>query len=96
MGPGRVLDDGTRRRVEINVVQTVLYSKYAGVECKVGLATRPVRVVVLSAGLVFAKGAGVADFELLAPAIYALVGLTAFTVAQRVWHVRGQLQRLAE
>src|SRR5919201_2802793 len=26
-----------------------------GVECKVGLATRPVRVVVLSAGLVFAK-----------------------------------------
>ena len=36
VGPGRVLDDGTRRRVEINVGQTVLYSKYAGVECKVG------------------------------------------------------------
>ena len=29
-----------------------------GVECKVGLATRPVRVVILSIGLVFAKGAG--------------------------------------
>ena len=28
-----------------------------GVACKVGLATRPVRVVILSAGLVFAKGA---------------------------------------
>src|SRR2546423_15718416 len=28
-----------------------------GVPCKVGLATRPVRVVILSAGLVFAKGA---------------------------------------
>ena len=28
-----------------------------GVECKVGLATRPVRVVILSIGLVFAKGA---------------------------------------
>ncbi len=27
-----------------------------GVECKVGLATRPVRVVILSAGLVFARG----------------------------------------
>ena len=26
-----------------------------GVECKVGLATRPVRVVLLSIGLVFAK-----------------------------------------
>ena len=38
-----------------------------GVECKVGLATRPVRVVILSIGLVFAKGAGLGDFELLAP-----------------------------
>ena len=38
-----------------------------GVECKVGLATRPVRVVLLSIGLVFAKGAGIGDFELLAP-----------------------------
>src|SRR5205085_7185295 len=27
-----------------------------GVECKVGIATRPVRVVILSAGLLFAKG----------------------------------------
>ena len=29
-----------------------------GVECKVGIATRPVRVVILAIGLVFAKGAG--------------------------------------
>ncbi|MBA3306607.1 MAG: CDP-alcohol phosphatidyltransferase family protein, partial [Thermoleophilaceae bacterium] len=28
-----------------------------GVECKLGIATRPVRVVILSAGLLFAKGA---------------------------------------
>jgi CDP-diacylglycerol--glycerol-3-phosphate 3-phosphatidyltransferase len=62
-----------------------------GVECKVGLATRPVRVVLLSAGLLFAKGAGLGDFELLAPAIYAMAGLTAFTVGQRIWHVRQQL-----
>jgi CDP-diacylglycerol--glycerol-3-phosphate 3-phosphatidyltransferase len=59
-----------------------------GVECKVGLATRPVRVVLLSAGLLFAKGAGILDVELLEPAIYAMAGLTAFTVLQRVWHVR--------
>jgi CDP-diacylglycerol---glycerol-3-phosphate 3-phosphatidyltransferase len=65
-----------------------------GVECKVGLATRPVRVVVLSAGLVFAKGAGIGDFELLAPAIYAMAALTAITVVQRVWHVRRQLEAL--
>jgi CDP-diacylglycerol---glycerol-3-phosphate 3-phosphatidyltransferase len=62
-----------------------------GVECKVGLATRPVRVVILSVGLVFAKGASLGDFELLEPAIYALVGLTAVTVLQRVWHVKRAL-----
>src|SRR3990170_1163173 len=43
-----------------------------GVECKVGLATRAVRVVIISAGLLFAKGANVADFELLEPAVYVL------------------------
>jgi CDP-diacylglycerol--glycerol-3-phosphate 3-phosphatidyltransferase len=59
-----------------------------GVECKVGLATRPVRVVILSAGLLFAKGASVLDVELLEPAIYALAVLTSFTVLQRVLHVR--------
>ena len=62
-----------------------------GVECKVGLATRPVRVVILSIGLVFAKGAGLGDFELLAPSIYALAALTTFTAGQRVWHVRKAL-----
>ncbi|MBS1884208.1 MAG: CDP-alcohol phosphatidyltransferase family protein [Actinobacteria bacterium] len=65
-----------------------------GVECKVGLATRPVRVVLLSIGLIFAKGAGIADFELLAPAIYVIAGLTIFTVFQRVWHVRNELTRM--
>jgi CDP-diacylglycerol---glycerol-3-phosphate 3-phosphatidyltransferase len=64
-----------------------------GVECKVGLATRPVRVVILSIGLVFAKGASLGDFELLAPAIYVLAALTTFTVIQRVWHVRRELSR---
>jgi phosphatidylinositol phosphate synthase len=63
-----------------------------GVECKVGLATRPVRVVILSIGLVFAKGAGVIDVDLLAPAIYVMAALTAFTVVQRVWHVRNELR----
>ena len=66
-----------------------------GVECKVGLATRAVRVVILSAGLVFAKGANVGDFELLAPAIYAMTVLTGFTVLQRVFHVRSALRSAA-
>ena len=63
-----------------------------GVECKVGLATRAVRVVILSIGLVFAKGAGLGDFELLEASVYVLAGLTLFTTVQRIWHVRGQLR----
>jgi CDP-diacylglycerol---glycerol-3-phosphate 3-phosphatidyltransferase len=62
-----------------------------GVECKVGIATRPVRVVILAIGLVFAKGASLGDFELLQPAVYVLAALSLITVAQRVWHVRGAL-----
>ena len=45
-----------------------------GVECKVGIATRPVRVVILSIGLIFASGASLGDFELLQPAVYVLAG----------------------
>jgi CDP-diacylglycerol--glycerol-3-phosphate 3-phosphatidyltransferase len=62
-----------------------------GVECKVGIATRAVRVVILSIGLLFAKGAGLADFELLAPAVYVLAGLSTITVLQRIFHVRKAL-----
>jgi CDP-diacylglycerol--glycerol-3-phosphate 3-phosphatidyltransferase len=62
-----------------------------GVECKVGIATRAVRVVILSVGLLFAKGAGLADFELLAPAVYVLAVLSTITVLQRIFHVRRAL-----
>jgi CDP-diacylglycerol--glycerol-3-phosphate 3-phosphatidyltransferase len=62
-----------------------------GVECKVGLATRAVRVVIIAAGLLFAKGAGLGDFELLAPAIYLLAALTVITTFQRIFHVRSAL-----
>ncbi|MDP9227501.1 MAG: CDP-alcohol phosphatidyltransferase family protein [Actinomycetota bacterium] len=65
-----------------------------GVECTVGIATRPVRVVILSIGLVFAKGAGVFEIELLAPSIYVMAGLTAVTVVQRVLHVRNALKQM--
>jgi CDP-diacylglycerol--glycerol-3-phosphate 3-phosphatidyltransferase len=66
-----------------------------GVECKVGLATRAIRVVILSAGLVFAKGASILDVDLLAPAVYVLAVLTVFTVFQRVFHVRKALTSAA-
>jgi CDP-diacylglycerol---glycerol-3-phosphate 3-phosphatidyltransferase len=66
-----------------------------GVQCKVGLATRPVRVVILSIGLVFARGASLGHFELLKPAVYVLAALSLVTVCQRIWHVRKELTRLA-
>jgi CDP-diacylglycerol---glycerol-3-phosphate 3-phosphatidyltransferase len=65
-----------------------------GVECKVGIATRPVRVVLLSAGLIFADGELISGFDLLPIVIYVMAGLTAFTTLQRVWHVRGELKKL--
>jgi CDP-diacylglycerol--glycerol-3-phosphate 3-phosphatidyltransferase len=67
-----------------------------GVGSKVGVATRPVRVVILSAGLVFAKGAGLGHFELLEPAVYVLAVLTIFTTFQRVFHVRRQMLASAD
>ena len=62
-----------------------------GVECKVGIATRAVRVVILSVGLLFAKGASLGDFELLAPSVYVLAALSTLTVFQRILHVRRAL-----
>jgi len=56
-----------------------------GVSCKVGLLTRPERVVLLSLGLVL-EGVG------LAPALLVTVGivglLSLYTVVQRFLHVR--------
>ncbi len=62
-----------------------------GVECKVGIATRPVRVVILAIGLIFARGASLGDFQLLEPAVYVLAALSVVTVAQRIRHVRREL-----
>ena len=67
-----------------------------GVECKVGIADRATRVVILSVGLVLAKGAGILGVDLLEPAIYVLAGLSVVTVAQRIWHVRKELTKPAE
>jgi len=64
-----------------------------GVDCKVGIATRPVRVVILAAGLLLAYGAGIFDFELLAPAVYVLAALSLVTMIQRIAHVRSALMR---
>jgi hypothetical protein len=66
-----------------------------GLECKVGLAQRPPRVVILAIGIVFA-GVGLGGVSLLALSVYALALLTSATAVQRVLHVRAALNRPAE
>jgi CDP-diacylglycerol---glycerol-3-phosphate 3-phosphatidyltransferase len=58
-----------------------------GVECKVGIADRAVRVVVLSAGLVFG------DLKAIEPAVYLLAAMAVITVFQRIFHVRSELTK---
>ncbi len=53
-----------------------------GADCKVGIVTRPERVVLLGFGLCF---------DLLAPVVYVLAALTAMTVAQRIHHTLRRL-----
>jgi CDP-diacylglycerol--glycerol-3-phosphate 3-phosphatidyltransferase len=60
-----------------------------GIECKVGVADRLVRVIIISAGLIFA------DLGALEPAVYVLAALTSFTVVQRILHVKRQLTQPA-
>jgi CDP-diacylglycerol--glycerol-3-phosphate 3-phosphatidyltransferase len=57
-----------------------------GVECKVGIASRAVRVAILGPGILLA------DFGLLAPAVYVLAALGTVTTLQRIFHVRGALR----
>ncbi len=65
-----------------------------GVECKVGIATRAVRVVIISAALILAEGAGIFDVELLVPGMYLLAGITVFTMLQRIYHVWREMRKL--
>jgi CDP-diacylglycerol---glycerol-3-phosphate 3-phosphatidyltransferase len=94
-------DDAAVAAVVVAVLASLMVSytraraEALGVECKVGIADRAVRVVILSAGLVLAKGAGIFDFELLEPAVWVLAGLSVFTVGQRIAHVRKELARAA-
>ena len=47
--------------------------------------------MILSIGLIFARGASLGNFELLEPAVYVLAALSVVTVAQRIAHVRHEL-----
>ena len=56
-----------------------------GLECKVGLASRPERVVLLTIGLLFAH------WHVLTVMVWAIAVLTTYTVVQRILHVHRQL-----
>jgi CDP-diacylglycerol--glycerol-3-phosphate 3-phosphatidyltransferase len=73
---GSVLVSYTRARAES-----------LGLECKVGLMSRPERVVLIALGLFF---------NVLSYVIYIMLALTAFTVIQRVVHTYRQLGRQRE
>lgn len=61
-----------------------------GVECKVGFGNRAARVAILSAGILLF---GVGVDEALEAAVYILAVLGTITFLQRIFHVRGQLNR---
>ena len=87
--------DGAVAAVVIAVLASLMVSytraraEALGVECKVGIADRAVRVVILSAGLLLTSF----GLDVLEPAVYVLAGLSVVTVLQRLFHVRGQLVR---
>jgi phosphatidylinositol phosphate synthase len=92
-------DDAAVAAVVVAVLASLMVSytraraEALGVECKVGIADRAVRVVILSVGLVLARGASVFDFELIEPAVWVLAALSVITVGQRIFHVRRELLR---
>jgi len=70
---GSILVSYTRARAEA-----------LGVECKVGLMSRPERIILIALGLFF---------DVLPYVIYIMLALTAFTVVQRVVHTYRQLSK---
>jgi CDP-diacylglycerol--glycerol-3-phosphate 3-phosphatidyltransferase len=93
----RAGDDGAVVAVVIAVLASLMVSytraraEALGVECKVGIADRAVRVVILSAALLLTSfGLDVLDIG-----VYVLAALSVITVIQRIWHVRSQLVRPA-
>ncbi len=58
-----------------------------GVDCKVGLMSRPERVILIALGLFF---------NVLPYVIYIMLALTVFTVIQRVVHTHRQLSKQKE
>ncbi len=61
-----------------------------GVDCKVGLMSRPERIVVLAVGFLF-SGWHLGDVSVLVWVVYLLAVLTSLTVLHRMVHVMRKL-----
>ncbi len=61
-----------------------------GLECTVGLMSRPERIIALSAGLILHR------WHVLSVVVFAVAFLTSFTVLQRILYVRRHLRRPPE
>lgn len=90
-------DDWAATAVVLAVTGSIMVSytraraEALGIECKVGIASRAVRVVIISVGL-FLADLTIDDTELvvLKAAIYLLAVMSLFTMLQRIWHVYKQ------
>lgn len=75
----------------IMVSYTRARAEALGIECKVGIASRAVRVVIISVGLFLADlTIDGTDLAVLKGAIYVLTVMSLFTMLQRIWHVYKQ------
>jgi CDP-diacylglycerol--glycerol-3-phosphate 3-phosphatidyltransferase len=85
--------------VAMGAAQMVSYTRARaealGVECKVGLMSRPERIVVLLAGFLFA-GWHPGGVSLLTVAVWLLAVLTSFTVVHRMLHTLRKLRAAGE
>jgi CDP-diacylglycerol---glycerol-3-phosphate 3-phosphatidyltransferase len=74
----------------LGAAQMVSYARAraeaVGVECKVGLMSRPERIVLLALGFVLAQ------WGLLPAVMWLLAGLTWWTALQRARHVLAKLR----
>lgn len=75
----------------IMVSYTRARAEALGIECKVGIASRAVRVVIISVGLFLADlTISGTDLAVLKGSIYVLAVMSLFTMLQRIWHVYKQ------
>ena len=75
----------------IMVSYTRARAEALGIECKVGIASRAVRVVIISVGLFLADiTIDGHDLAILKGAIYVLAVMSLFTMLQRIFHVYKQ------